>query len=168
MEGIKQRLSFYFILLVTSFVFLITFYARMIEHSKISIVIVFAIFLLVFLIVFTLFLSEYRNYRYALLIVENKIFDIQAAVDDCFSNNSIEFIISCFGILVGTKIIRFNVEGIQLKEVVISNKVISITYEKDNKRRNIKLLHGIAEKAKVKEISEKFQFETGINPFILD
>lgn len=168
MERIKKRLRFYIVLITVLFTFLITLYAKRFEHSKIDIRIVFALLLLIAFTVLTLFLLEYRRYKFALLIIENKIFDIQAVKEDSFSDNNIEFIISCFGILFGRKIIKFNVEGIKLKEVEISGRVISITYEKDKKRKNISLLHGIIDKKKMKDIAEKFQFETGIRPLILD
>lgn len=168
MERIKQKLRFYIVLITMSFAFLITLYARRFAYSKIDTRVIFALLLLTVFILLTLFLLEYRRYRFALLIIENKIFDIQAVKENSFTDNSNEFIISCFGILLGTKIIRFNVEGIQLKEIEISGKAISITYEKDKEVKNIRLLHDTIEKSKIKEIAEKFQFETGINPLILD
>ncbi|MCK9218061.1 MAG: hypothetical protein M0P77_09130 [Firmicutes bacterium] len=168
MGRIKQRLKSYIISITLLYIFLIILYIKRFKYSEIDIRFVFALLHLVVFIVLILFLKEYKRYRFALLIIENKIFDIQAVKEDSFSDNNIEFIISCFGILLGRKIIKFNVEGVKLEEVKISDKVISITYGKDKKSRNIKLLHGTIENKKIKEIAEKFQFETGINPLILD
>lgn len=128
-------------------------------------------------IILTVFwLSERNKLKIARLITENPILRICTAV---ISSSSIpvekvqpeviedaEVFISYFGILLGTKIIKFNQDGIQLKDVKITGDIISITYGTEKQLQNIRLLHPQIDPATLEKIVQKFRFETGIIPAV--
>lgn len=130
--------------------------------------VVFALLLLSAAVLAYLLILEYGRYNVAKLIIENKILDIQVAKIEQNSTDSIEFIISCFGILLGSKVIKFNTDGIRLKEIEIADDTICIVYGKDKKSKSIRLLHGPIDKNEIKGVAERFQYETGIAPNIID
>lgn len=130
---------------------------------------------------------EYRKLKTAKLIIENKILYIQPmAMGDLGWENgssgridndlgkdaaglpaeSIEVFVSCFGILLGSKIIKFNQEGIRLKAVEIGRYYLSIDYGIDMDIRNIRLLYARPDSDILAGIIEKFRYETGITPTI--
>ena len=130
---------------------------------------------------------EYRKLKTAKLIIENKILYIQPmAMGDlgweCGSSGridkdlgkdaaglpaeSIEVFVSCFGILLGPKIIKFNQEGIRLKAVDIGRDYLSLDYGRDTDLRNIRLIHSRPDSAVLADIIEKFRYESGITPTI--
>lgn len=132
-----------------------------------------ALLFLAFITLIILFLFEYDKYHTAKLIIENEIMNIQVATieqdsfeigSEMLSIDTIEFIISCFGILFGSKVVKFNVGGVHLKEVKIAHDYIYIIYGKDKKNKIIKILHGTIEDSKLKDVSERFHYETGIVP----
>ena len=113
----------------------------------------------------------------AQLIVENQILHIQPAVFREPDNRkesgiqpceTIEMFVSGFGILLGSKIIKFNQEGIRLKAVEIGRDYLSIDYGTDAEVRNIRLLHVRPDSAVLVGIIEKFRYETGIVPVITE
>ena len=134
---------------------------------------VFAVLLILFIIFVGLFLLEYERYNIAKLILENKIMHVQIAAiqqsiqetdSDILKIDAVEHIISCFGILLGSKVIKFNINRIELKEIEIDQDYISIVYGKDNENKTIKLLHGIIEKQELHRVIDRFCYETGITP----
>lgn len=111
----------------------------------------------------------------ARLIVENQILHIQPAVlrergivkeSDVESCETVEMFVSCFGILLGSKVIKFNQEGIRLKAVEIGRDYLSLDYGRDMDVRNIRLIHAIPDSAILVSIIEKFRYETGITPTV--
>ena len=106
------------------------------------------------------------------LIAENPILHIRTAVISDLSSEaaqrpdteSIEVIISYFGILLGEKTIKFNQDGIRLRAVEIGNDFISFTYGTQLRTQKIRLLRPAIDPAMLAEISEKFRYETGITP----
>lgn len=125
--------------------------------------------LLVFLSV-----QEYKNLKMAELIVENQIMYIQPAVIDSgisrpggpLSAGVIEVFISCFGILFGSQIIKFNLDRIHLKSVEIGHNHVSFTYGTKFSTKKISILHGALDGRELENIVEKFRFETGIIPVV--
>ena len=95
----------------------------------------------------------------AKLIIENQIIHIKPAI---ISGDSLDVYVSCFGILLDSKIIKFNQEGVSLKEVELGRDFIYLTYGTNKKIQSIKLLHGLTEKKDLDEIARKFLYETGI------
>lgn len=122
-------------------------------------------------------IGEYKKYIFAKLIMENKIIHIQSAEIEQKSKKisigstpiwGVEIFISCFGILLGSKVIKFNTENIRLEEVEIGHDFISIVYGKGEKEEIIKLLHGIMGKQELQSIIARFHHETGIIPNVID
>lgn len=116
-----------------------------------------------------------KKLKAARLIVENQILHIQPAVlrerdsrkeieiQPC---ETVEMFVSCFGILLGSKIIKFNQDGIRLKAVEIGRDYLSLDYGTDTDTRNIRLLHARPDSIVLAGIIEKFRYETGIIPTI--
>ena len=111
----------------------------------------------------------------ARLIVENQILHIQPAVlrerdsmkeSEAASCETVEMFVSCFGILLGSKVIKFNQEDIRLKAVEIGRDYLSLDYGRDTDLRNIRLIHSRHDSAVLAGIIEKFRYETGITPTI--
>lgn len=123
-----------------------------------------------------LWLREYNKLKIALLIVENHILHIYTAVITDSSEvegksknvKYIEVFVSYFGILLDSRIIKFNQDGIWLKDVEIGCDFISLTYGTDKRVQNMRLLRGAIDPVELEKIVERFQFETGIVPVIVD
>lgn len=134
-----------------------------------------------------LVIREYSRLKTAKLIIENQILYIQPVVmgalgwengslgrnDRGLGKNaadlpaeSIEVFVSCFGILLGSKIIKFNQDGIRLKAVEIGQYYLSIDYGMNMDIRNIRLIHARPDSAVLADIIEKFRYETGIVPVV--
>ncbi len=119
-------------------------------------------------------LSELNKLKIARLIAENPILHICTAVISSTSAETAqpkviedaEVFISYFGILLGTKIIKFNQGGIRLKAVEITSDILSIIYGTEKQTQTIHLLHPQIDTATLEEIVQKFRFETGIIPEI--
>lgn len=111
----------------------------------------------------------------ARLIVENQILHIQPAVlrerdstkeSEAESCETVEMFVSCFGILLGSKVIKFNQEGIRLKAVKIGRDYLSLDYGRDTDIRSIRLIYSRPDSDVLEAIIEKFHYETGITPTI--
>ena len=97
-----------------------------------------------------LFFAVKKKLTAARLIVENQILNIQPAVlrernstkerkpESC---ESVEVFVSCFGILLGSKVIKFNREGIRLMAVEIEQSDLSLDYGRGMDIHNIRLIH---------------------------
>ena len=122
-----------------------------------------------------LFFTMRKKLTAARLIVENQILHIQPAVlrkrdsmkeNEAESYETVEMFVSCFGILLGSKVIKFNQEGIRLKAVEIGRDYLSLDYGRDTDISNIRLIHSRPDSAVLADIIEKFRNETGITPTI--
>lgn len=122
-----------------------------------------------------LFFTENQRLTAARLIVENQILHIQPAVlrerdsvkeSDVESCETVEMFVSCFGILLGSKVIKFNQEGIRLKAVEIGRDYLSLDYGRDTDIHNIRLIHARPDSTVLASIIEKFRYETGITPTV--
>lgn len=165
---IKQKLL---IIIIFAIVIALVFFSILAHKPDIMFIdkkTVFVLFAFVYLLLAYLFIQKFKKYNKAKLIIDNEILSIKIVEFDSNPKDSIEFIISCFGILLGEKIVMFNTDGIKLKEINITKDTINITYGKDNKIENISLLHKIIDKQQLQNILEKFQYETGIIPNIVD
>ncbi len=126
-------------------------------------------------ITISLFIKMTQMLLAARLIVENRILHIQPAVlserdsmkeNEVQSCESIEMFVSCFGILLGSKVIKFNQEGIRLKAVEIGLNYLSLDYGRDTDIRSIRLINPRPDSSALAGIIEKFRYETGITPTI--
>lgn len=176
LKVIRQRLILLLVLSIIVLLICLILFARSINIIA-DVQFVFAVLLLLFIILAGLFLIEYDRYNIARLILENQIMNVQiAGIGQSMQEvelgtlkiDVVEYTISCFGILLGPKVIKFNIDGIKLKEIEIDDDSISIVYGKDNENKTIKLLHGTIEKQELHRIVEKFRYETGITPNIID
>lgn len=122
-----------------------------------------------------LFFNMNQRLTAARLIVENQILHIQPAVirerdsmkeSEAESCETVEMYVSCFGILLGSKVIKFNQEGIRLKAVEIGRDYLSLDYGRDTDIRSIRLIHSRPDSEILAGIIEKFRYETGITPTI--
>jgi len=122
-------------------------------------------------------MREYHLHKLAKLIIENKILHIETAKINQISNDTsistsgiedFEVFISCFGILLGSKVIKFNIDGISLKKVEIGADFIYLIYGRDKKNESILLLHKTIEKPELLSIIDMFRHETGITPIVVD
>lgn len=120
-----------------------------------------------------LYVRECSRLRAALLIVENQILHIRPVVVDAQERGkkmkgspaeTMEVFVSCFGILLDSRIIRFNQEGIHLKAVEIGQGFISFTYGTENQVHNTRLLCARIDKGELTKIIERFRYETGTVP----
>ena len=121
-------------------------------------------------------IQEYRKLKTAQLIVENQILHIHTAVmgsgygDAAKPENAetVEVFISYFGVLLDTKIIRFNQDKIFLKAVEIGWDYISLFYGTDKWIKNIRLLRSAIGDEELEDIIKQFRDETGIVPVVIN
>ena len=106
------------------------------------------------------------------LIIENEILHIQS-VEILNSQGGekgvrLDVYVSCFGILAGTRIVRFNPKDKQLKSVEIGRDSIRLSYGNERAIGEACILHEQIETNELTRIVERFRFETGIEPIIKD
>lgn len=127
-------------------------------------------------ILFGLLARGYGRLKTARLIVDNKILYINAVqIEKAVSGHNstlifvdgMEVFISCFGILIGSKIIKFNMDSIRLKEVEIGCEYISLFYGTDRKTQKVSLLHGSMDMKEIESINGRFSYETGVIPVVM-
>lgn len=129
----------------------------------------------------TLFLAglsmrEYKKLKMAELIIENQILHIRPAIINAgvcglggiSSAGGMEVFISCFGILLDSQIIKFNLDGIYLKGVEIGREYMCLIYGTKFSTQKTRILHGALDSEKLSSIVEEFRFETGIVPVVTD
>ena len=130
-----------------------------------------------------LFSAAYKKLSAAQGIMETAIIRIQPAVICAQSDaekkkgeklrEKSEMYVSCFGILLGTKIIKFNQGGVRLRNVEIGNDYISFGYEipvdsygVEKEKQSIRLLYSKPDEDELAGIIEKFREETGVTPVV--
>lgn len=129
-----------------------------------------AVVLTATLVMAFLFGKAMKDIVTARLVIENQILQIQPAVfqeqtgeeTSLLPGESIKVFVSCFGILLDAKIIKFNQQGIRLKAVELGSGFISLTYGTDQKTACVKLLHTETSDDVLAEITRKLRYETGI------
>lgn len=123
-----------------------------------------------------LWIREYGNLKIARLIFENRIVYIRSAVIKNIAGGEAEYghvegvevFISNFGILLDSRIIKFNQGGAQLKAVELGSNFISLAYGTEKRTQKIWLLSDTFSDRELGDIVEKFSFETGVVPVIID
>jgi len=118
-------------------------------------------------------ICEFRKLNIARLITENPILNIRTAVIRDLSNETgrtkhadSEAFVSYFGILLDSKLIKFNQDGIRLLAVEFGPDNISLTYGTGNRIQSTRLLRPAISHEEINVIVEKFRYETGIVPDI--
>lgn len=137
----------------------------------------FILMLLILPVLFILFILGYRKYKDAVLILENEILHIQVAKIEqktskstayALTANGIEVCISCFGVMLDSKIIKFNRDKITLNSVEIRQDSISFVYGSEGVSERLTILHGVLNKEQILSIVNRFRYETGVVPRVLD
>ena len=176
MKVIRQRLVLLTYLCSIGLLFCLIIFIKNFVISFTDMRVIFALLLLVSNLLIIFLIREFETYSVAKLITENKFMNIEFAEirlkpDDVSSYSKIgglEVYISCFGILLGSRVIKFNIDKVKLKEVEIGNEFICLTYGIDKKIQTIKLLHGDIQKEELQCIVEGFRYETGIIPIVVN
>lgn len=117
---------------------------------------------------------QLQGLKIARLIMENIILSIpsgmvwksEASTKYLESDKAVLVIVSVFGVLAGSKVYKFNCDGIRLFSMKVDRKYIIFTYGIQEKQHHLKLLHGLSQKNGIQVIAEKFRYETGIIPVI--
>lgn len=111
---------------------------------------------------------------YAILICDNRILAVPSAListSDChMKKNTVETVVSTFGILIGSEIYRWGlngVHGVRLHATQIDQKRIYLTFGDAARTIRVELLHGMTEKQEVLDTSQKLLYETGIKADII-
>ncbi|MCD4712733.1 MAG: hypothetical protein K8R73_05560 [Clostridiales bacterium] len=156
MEEIKKRMLFFIVM--SCLMFLFSIMAN--EPSR-------WIGGLIVLVFVVLSIYEYKKFRLAKLIVDNNIAFIE---NICIKNTHrieketkrIGVYISCFGVMNGSQIIKYNMDGIILKSIVIDNNSICLTREKDDNEIILKVSYGCMAKTDLLDFARHFEYETGV------
>ena len=118
----------------------------------------------------------YKKIMLVKLILDNRIVQFkQAKIITHSSNNKAmnynkdaEMVVSCFGLLLGNKIIKYNIDGILLMSLELSEQSMNITYGNDTGNKKIRIEHEPISLHELIRISEKLRYETGIMPVLSD
>lgn len=116
-------------------------------------------------------LRALRTFNSARLIMENELMHACPAVVKSegavqAGNCAMEVSISCFGILLDTRVIRFNRKSNRLRRVEIGRDYISLSWGTEKKPGSARLLHQVMDAAEIQKTAERFLFETGIQPIV--
>jgi hypothetical protein len=121
-----------------------------------------------------LWIREYKRLELARLIIENQILHIRPAVitDGTGATarpgdaQAMEVYVSYFGILLDSRIIKYNQEGILLLGVEIGPDSISLTYGTGKWVQTVRLLHAALSGGELGRIVDRFRFEAGVTPVV--
>jgi archaellum component FlaF (FlaF/FlaG flagellin family) len=175
LKQLKRRTEFFLITFALSIItvaFAYMFYEDSIFMNAlfISIIIVMGILLI-------LITLSYKKIVVAKLIIDNRIMHIKQAQilnqkvrishRNKSVNKDIEVFISCFGILIDTKMIKFNLDGVLLKEIQLSDRYITLSYGRENTDERIRILHETLTIYEMIRIIESFRYETGVTPVLI-
>ena len=109
----------------------------------------------------------------ATLIWDNRIIAVSSALISTTGgtgqNHTEETVVSTFGILIGTKIYRWGldgVHGVRLSSIEIDRQRMILIFGDATRSMQIELLHGITDQTEILEVKEKFWHETGVSASI--
>lgn len=114
--------------------------------------------------------GERNKFEAARLIAENHILQICiASIDEGTNSSKTKRVMACisyFGILLGTKIIKFNQDGVFLKTVEIDKDFISLSYGTEYWVKRTRLVHATISRDELEDLLRRFRDETGIAPAV--
>lgn len=177
MKAIRQRVCCLVAVVSLGLMTSIIIFIRQIIVSGVKTEVLLAVVILATVFLAGFLIREFKRLKVAELIIENQIMDIKLVIfedDTCdktsvaLPNGGIEVIISCFGILLDSRIIKFNQDGIRLKNVEIGPKFIYLTYGTDRWMQKTRILHAAIDSRGLESIKKIFRYETGIVPVITD
>jgi len=111
-----------------------------------------------------LLIMSYRQYLMLLrarLIIENQLLHIPAtnASDE---SKAIDIYFSCFGMLLGDKVIPFDAGNEKLHSMYIDENSVTITYGRENCKKTVELSKYLLADYDLNYFTEKLNFETGV------
>jgi len=112
-------------------------------------------------------IREFKKLQIARLIVDNQILNICVAASSSECSGNIEAYISYFGILLGSRIIRYNQNKVFLKAIEIGEDFISFSYGTDKWSQKIRLIRPATSNEEIECIVKQFRDETGVVPVIV-
>ena len=127
----------------------------------------------IFLFLCGTLVREWSQYQTAKLIVENQLFYARIAevpqsgtLGCCFAlpAETIEVYISCFGVLLDNRVIKYNLRDRKLQEVVIGKDWIRLIFHKGKDVQTLQILHPVLEDKEFETLAKRFYHETGIRP----
>lgn len=156
MEEIKRKVFFFILMSCLMLVFSIMTSA--ISRGIGSLLVLFFIMLSI---------SEYKRFRLAKLIIDNNIAFIEnVCIRHTHKNEreteKIGVYISCFGVMDGSKIIKYNMDGIILKSIVIDSSSICLTRKKEDNETILNVPYGNMAKTELIDFAKRFEYETGV------
>ncbi len=111
----------------------------------------------------------------ATLIWDNRILAVPSALISMpgrqMKKDTEETVVSTFGILIGSEIYRWGldgVHGVRLSAVQIDKERMYLTFGDASKTMRVELLHGMLHKQTVVEAAQKLWHETGVEAEISD
>ena len=162
MKSIRKRRNVYALLFATSVVFTVLLSATFMLEA------VFA-FGAISLISLVLFVRQSRLLYVAMLIWDNRILTVSSALissTGCTGqNHTEETVVSTFGILIGTKIYRWGLDGVhglRLSSIEIDRHRIILIVGNATRSMRIELLHGMTDQTEILDVKQKFWHETGV------
>ena len=127
------------------------------------------------LIFFLLLLRQSRLLYDVTLIWDNRILAVPSAVISMpghqMKKDTEETVVSTFGILIGSEIYRWGldgVHGVRLSAVQIDKERMYLTFGDKDQTMRVELLHGMLHKQMVVEAAQKLWHETGVRAEISD
>lgn len=127
------------------------------------------------LIFFLLLLRQSRLLYDVTLIWDNRILAVPSAVISMpghqMKKDTEETVVSTFGILIGSEIYRWGldgVHGVRLSAVQIDKERMYLTFGYKDQTMRVELLHGMLHKQTVVEATQKLWHETGVQAEISD
>lgn len=120
-----------------------------------------------------LLILKNRLLNAATLIWDNRILAVPSALISTISgtgkNHTEETVVSTFGILIGTKIYQWGldgVHGVRLTNIEIDRQRMILTFGDASETMRIELLHGMTDQKEILDVKQKFWHETGVTAHI--
>lgn len=172
MNQLKRRTEL--LLLAVALCMIITAIVHVYSDAQLMFVLSSIINILVMCCLFSFLTLTYKQLITAKLIIDNRILFMEQAqiisenrgIQSKVSEKDVS--ISCFGILLGSKLIKFNQGGISLKAVELGETCLSFTFGIEGRIQKIRILHDSMRLQDMIRISEKLRYETGITPILTD
>lgn len=132
--------------------------------SEYYLAIVMSMSLLMGSILLGLWIRAYHNLALGKLIWGNQILKVPAVFSDGIDISGLKTVVSGFGILMKDRVIPFNQGGARLQSIVIRANSMDIIYGTGGESHEVNLSFQNFNEKEIKDIVDKFRFETGIEP----
>jgi hypothetical protein len=124
-------------------------------------------------IMLKLLILENKKYNEAKLILDNVIKHIRVAKAHELNKESylgfsgdyfFDIYISSFGLLIGDKVVKFNVEKSLLTDITIGDGYFRFKYLEGENLKAVEVMTGEINEREIENLIEKFRYETGVIP----